>query len=63
MLLVHNNPYDVVAGHAIARGAQALCTNYAGAPLTLRSSGAMAVTPGIQRELLDLAVDLAAQDS
>jgi myo-inositol-1(or 4)-monophosphatase len=59
MLLAHNNPYDVVAGHAIARAAGALCTDYAGAPLTLGSSGAMASTPGIQRELLSLAVDLA----
>jgi myo-inositol-1(or 4)-monophosphatase len=59
MILAHNNPYDVVAGHAIARAAGALCTDYAGAPLTLDSSGAMAATPGIQRELLSLAVDLA----
>ena len=31
MLLAHNNPYDVVAGHAIARAAGAICTDYAGA--------------------------------
>jgi myo-inositol-1(or 4)-monophosphatase len=59
LLLAHNNPYDVVAGHAIARAAGALCTDYAGAPLTLGSSGAMAAVPGVQRELVGLAVDLA----
>ncbi len=59
MLLAHNNPYDVVAGHAIARAAGALCTDYAGAPLVLGSSGAMAAVPGVQRELLSLAADLA----
>ena len=37
MLLSHNNPYDVVAGHAIARSAGAIVTDYAGAPLTLDS--------------------------
>ena len=35
MVLAHNNPYDVVAGHAIARAAGAIVTDYAGAPLTL----------------------------
>jgi len=60
MLLAHNNPYDVVAGHAIARAAGAICTDYAGAPLTLESSGAMAAVPGIQPELVSLAADLAA---
>jgi len=60
MVLAHNNPYDVVAGHAIARAAGAICTDYAGAPLTLESSGAMAAVPGIQRELVDLTADLAA---
>ena len=60
MLLAHNNPYDVVAGHAIARAAGAICTNYAGAPLTLESKGAMAAVPGIQPELVSLAADLAA---
>jgi myo-inositol-1(or 4)-monophosphatase len=60
MLLAHNNPYDVVAGHAIARAAGAVVTDYAGAPLTLRSSGAMAAVPGIQPELVRLAADLAA---
>ena len=65
MLLAHNNPYDVVAGHAIARAAGAICTDYAGAPLTLESNGAMAAVPGIQRELVRFAADLAtaAQDS
>ena len=60
MLLAHNNPYDVVAGHAIARAAGAICTDYAGAPLTLESSGAMAAVPGVQPELVSLAADLAA---
>ena len=60
MVLAHNNPYDVVAGHAIARAAGAMCTDYAGAPLTLESSGAMAAVPGIQPELVSLAADLAA---
>ena len=60
MLLAHNNPYDVVAGHAIARGAGAVCTDYGGAPLTLESSGAMAAVPGLQPELVSLAADLAA---
>jgi myo-inositol-1(or 4)-monophosphatase len=60
MVLAHNNPYDVVAGHAIARAAGAICTDYAGAPLNLESTGAMAAVPGIQPELVSLAADLAA---
>jgi myo-inositol-1(or 4)-monophosphatase len=60
VVLAHNNPYDVVAGHAIARAAGAVCTDYAGQPLTLQSGGAMAATPGVHPELLDLARDLAA---
>jgi myo-inositol-1(or 4)-monophosphatase len=60
VVLAHNNPYDVVAGHAIARAAGAICTDYAGAPLTLDSSGAMAAVPGIHSELVSLAGDLAA---
>jgi myo-inositol-1(or 4)-monophosphatase len=60
MLLAHNNPYDVVAGHGIARAAGATCTDYAGAPLTLESSGAMAAVPGVQPELVSLVADLAA---
>jgi myo-inositol-1(or 4)-monophosphatase len=60
MVLAHNNPYDVVAGHAIASAAGAIVTDYAGAPLTLGSSGAMAAVPGIQPELVTLATDLAA---
>jgi myo-inositol-1(or 4)-monophosphatase len=60
MVLAHNNPYDVVAGHAIASAAGALCTDYAGAPLTLESTGAMAAVPGAQPELVSLAADLAA---
>jgi myo-inositol-1(or 4)-monophosphatase len=60
MLLAHNNPYDVVAGHAIARAAGAICTDYAGAPLTVESNGAMAAVPGIQPELVSFAADLAA---
>jgi len=60
MFLAHNNPYDVVAGHAVARAAGAVVTDYAGAPLTLSSSGAMAAVPGIHRPLVELATDLAA---
>jgi myo-inositol-1(or 4)-monophosphatase len=52
MLLAHNNPYDVVAGHAIARAAGAICTDYAGAPLSLESDGAMAAVPGSSLSLL-----------
>ena len=59
MVLAHNNPYDVVAGHAVAHASGAMCTDYAGAPLTLASSGAMATTPGIHAELVALAADLA----
>ncbi len=58
MVLSHNNPYDVVAGHAIARAAGAVVTDYAGAPLTLGSAGAMAATPGVHSELVALAADL-----
>jgi len=60
MVLAHNNPYDGVAGHAIAAAAGAVVTDYAGAPLTLASSGAMAAVPGIQSELVRLSADLAA---
>jgi myo-inositol-1(or 4)-monophosphatase len=60
MLLSHNNPYDVVAGHAIALASGAVVTDYAGAPLTLESPGAMAAVPGIHAELVDMAADLAA---
>ena len=60
MFLAHNNPYDVVAGHAIARAAGAVVTDYAGAPLTLASTGAMAAVPGIHGSLIELAADLAA---
>jgi len=60
MVLSHNNPYDVVAGHAIARAAGAVVSDYAGAPLGLDSAGAMAAAPGIHAELVTLARDLAA---
>src|SRR4051794_34188489 len=63
MLLAHNNPYDVVAGHAIARAAGAVVTDYAGAPLELSSSGAMAAVPGIHAPLIELATALAAASS
>lgn len=59
MVLAHNNPYDVVAGHAIARAAGAVCTDYAGAPLALGSSGALAAVPGVHPGLVSLAADLA----
>src|SRR6476620_6118133 len=60
MFLAHNNPYDVVAGHAIARAAGATVTDYAGRPLTLDSTGAMPAVPGIHGSLIELAADLAA---
>lgn len=60
LLLAHNNPYDVVAGHAIAQAAGAVCTDYDGSPLSLASAGVLAATPGIQPELVELARDLAA---
>jgi len=63
MFLAHNNPYDVVAGHAIARAAGAVVSDYAGAPLTLDSPGAMASVPGIHGELVALARELAQHSS
>ena len=60
MLLAHNNPYDVVAGPAIARAAGAICTDYDGSPLTLAAAGTLASVPGIHAELVELAGDLAA---
>jgi myo-inositol-1(or 4)-monophosphatase len=59
MLLSHNNPYDVVAGHAVALAAGAVVSDYAGAPLTLDSPGALAAVPGIHAELTAMAADLA----
>jgi myo-inositol-1(or 4)-monophosphatase len=59
VVLAHNNPYDVVAGHAIARAAGAVVTDYGGAQLTLRSTGAMAAVPGIHGALVALAAELA----
>jgi myo-inositol-1(or 4)-monophosphatase len=61
MVLAHNNPYDVVAGHAIAKASGAVCTDYAGAPLTLASKGAMATAPSIHSDLTALARDLASK--
>jgi myo-inositol-1(or 4)-monophosphatase len=60
MLLSHNNPYDVVAGHAIALASGAVVSDYAGAPLTLDSEGALAAVPGIHAELVGMSADLAA---
>lgn len=60
MVLAHNNPYDVVAGHAIARASGAVVTDYAGAPLTLSSPGAMAAAPSVHSDLVAAARDLAA---
>jgi myo-inositol-1(or 4)-monophosphatase len=59
MVLAHNNPYDVAAGHIIADEAGALVSDYAGKPLNLRSTGAMACVPGPRAELLALGADLA----
>ncbi|HWK27369.1 MAG TPA: inositol monophosphatase family protein [Solirubrobacter sp.] len=58
LVLAHNNPYDVVAGHAIARAAGAVVTDYSGAPLTLGSRGALAAVPGVHAQLVELARDL-----
>jgi myo-inositol-1(or 4)-monophosphatase len=58
MVLAHNNPYDVVAGHAIASAAGALVTDYAGAPLVLSSAGALAAVPGVHAELVGLSAGL-----
>jgi myo-inositol-1(or 4)-monophosphatase len=60
LVLAHNNPYDVVAGHAIARASGAVVTDYAGAPLTLDSKGALAAAPSVHSDLTALARDLAA---
>jgi myo-inositol-1(or 4)-monophosphatase len=60
LLLSHNNPYDVVAGHAVAAASGAIVTDYAGHPLTLDSPGALAATPNIHPELVALSADLAA---
>ena len=60
MLLAHNNPYDVVAGHAIARAAGGDMHRLRGRhahPGVERSHGGR---PGIQPELVSLAADLAA---
>jgi myo-inositol-1(or 4)-monophosphatase len=58
MVLAHNNPYDVVAGHAVALAAGAVVSDYAGAPLTLGASGALAAVPGLHPELVALAAGL-----
>ncbi len=60
MVLAHNNPYDVVAGHAIARAAGAIVSDYAGGPLTIDSPGALAAVPSQHAELVRLAAELAA---
>jgi myo-inositol-1(or 4)-monophosphatase len=59
VVLSHNNPYDVVAGHAVVRAAGAVVSDYAGAPLTLDSPGAMAAVPSQHGELVRLAAQLA----
>jgi myo-inositol-1(or 4)-monophosphatase len=60
VVLAHNNPYDVAAGHVIAREAGAVVSDYAGAPLEMGSPGALAAVPGAHSELLELARPLAA---
>ena len=60
LVLAHNNPYDVVAGHAIARAAGAIVSDYAGNELTIDSPGAMAAVPSQHAQLVALAADLAA---
>ena len=59
MILAHNNPYDVAAGHILAKEAGATVTDYAGDPLRLDSAGAMACVPGAHAELVALSADLA----
>jgi myo-inositol-1(or 4)-monophosphatase len=59
LLLGHNNPYDRVAGHAIARASGAVVTDYAGAPLTLASTGTLAATPSVHGELVAMSRALA----
>ncbi len=59
MVLAHNNPYDVVAGHVVAREAGAVVSDYAGDPLRLGSTGAMACVPGASAELVALSAGLA----
>jgi myo-inositol-1(or 4)-monophosphatase len=63
MVLAHNNPYDVVAGHAIARAAGAVVSDYAGGELTLDSPGAMAAVPSQHPELVRLSAQLAAHST
>jgi myo-inositol-1(or 4)-monophosphatase len=60
VVLAHNNPYDVVPGHAVARASGALVTDYAGAPLTLASPGALAAAPSVHGDLVAAARELAA---
>jgi myo-inositol-1(or 4)-monophosphatase len=60
MFLSHNNPYDVVAGVAVARAAGAVVSDYGGAPWALASAGAMAAVPGVHAPLISLAAGLAA---
>jgi myo-inositol-1(or 4)-monophosphatase len=59
VILAHNNPYDVAAGHVLASEAGATVTDYAGLPLRLDSPGAMACVPGAHAELVALSTDLA----
>jgi myo-inositol-1(or 4)-monophosphatase len=59
MILAHNNPYDVAAGHILAKEAGAIVTDYAGRPLGLDSAGAMASVPGVHGELVALSAHLA----
>jgi len=59
MILAHNNPYDVAAGHILAKEAGAIVTDYAGQPLRLDSAGALACVPSAHAELVALSADLA----
>ncbi len=59
VIVAHNNAYDVVPGHILAREAGAVVSDYAGDPLQLKSNGAMACVPGARGELLALSAQLA----
>jgi myo-inositol-1(or 4)-monophosphatase len=59
VVLAHNNPYDVVAGHAVVSAAGAVVSDYAGAPLGIDSGGAMAAVPSLHGELVAMAAELA----
>lgn len=56
-LYVHTtlSPWDVAAGILLVREAGGVVSDAGGGPLTLRSTGAVAATPGVHREFRELA--------